>query len=449
MTSGRLGDDPAPTDDTAHGPRRTLPFAVRVAVPVAVALGLVAVALSTPTPSRPPDARTSAPPSGAASASLPGRTPGTSAPTPTATETAPATHASGSASPDPPPLGGLYGTSVAADSKANLPVGPWGRISHRFRATTTSAVVSVRFAQRGGPDGYSAGTGGTLGITIERDASGLPSGTPLASASWAPGNPDDDWTGFEAVVLDSPAIVTEGDVYHVVYANLDPDPLANFISVNDLYVYDDPSTARPPGTGADFVTIDQEEGAWDVSGGYTPVLDVAYEDGVHDGQAYVEALVEEPGVVVGPDRMGREAFVVSGGDRPVSSVSVRVRRTRGDSPLAVELASVDGTVLERVAVASDRVLIGEPGDFGDESSERWVTAAFGRTHVLADGVGYVLTLATEPDTEYTTIPLREGTDVGLLSYRFTDGVAEHTLNGGVTWSDLFEEGSADLQFYFE
>jgi hypothetical protein len=102
-----------------------------------------------------------------------------------------------------------------------------------------------------------------------------------------------------------------------------------------------------------------------------------------------------------------------------------------------------------VTVPADEVRVGVPGDFDEDLSEVWVHAPFDRTHTLAAGNGYNLVLSTADDTEYSTIPLREGTVEGLESFRFTDGVVQQSFDGGEVWIDLFDLAPADLQFYFE
>jgi hypothetical protein len=337
---------------------------------------------------------------------------------------------------------------MAADSKANLPVGPWGRVSHRFVASTTSQALAVRFSQRGGPDGYSGGTGGTMRVSIREDAGGVPSDDALAELFFEPDNPDGDWTRFDRLDFPAAATLTEGDVYHVVYENVDPAPLENFISVNDLFVYEAAELSRPPGLGPEFVTLDEEEGAWDEQSQYTPVVDVVYADGTHDGQAYIEALVEEAAFMVG-DLVARQWFIVSGPDRVVRSVSVRARRTFGDGPLRVRLETADGTDLASVDVPAEQIRIGVPEDFGEDVSEVWVTAAFPEPLTLTSGLGYNLVLSTDAETEYSSIPLREGTVEGLESYRFLDGGAQQTFDGGTVWIDVFDLAPADLQFFFQ
>ncbi|MFI5042735.1 MAG: hypothetical protein ACHQNA_12975, partial [Acidimicrobiales bacterium] len=60
---------------------------------------------------------------------------------------------------------------------------------------------------------------------------------------------------------------------------------------------------------------------------------------------------------------------------------------------------------------------------------------------------YNLRLSTASGTEYTTVPVREGTDVGFASSTFTDGDGQHTTDGS-SWSNLFRPSPVDLQFCF-
>ena len=348
-----------------------------------------------------------------------------------------------------PTAAGPYGTVLAADSKANLPVGPWGRVSHRFVASTTSRLVSVRFSQRGGSGGYSGGTGGTMRITIQTDKGGVPSGTVLASLSFSPGNPGGGWTKFNRYSFGAPPSLTRGVTYHVVYQNIDSRPTANFISVNDIFAYNAANVLRPPALTPVFATLDQEDGYWAVKREYTPAVDLTYANGVHDGQAYIEAMVAQYGSISGSSRMVRETFTVSGGSRTVSSAAVRVRRTGGTSPLVVRLETAGGKVLRSASVAASAVGVSRPGDFGYSVSETWVLARFASPVTLANGARYNLRLSTASGTEYTTIPLREGTDSGLASFRFTDGSGQRTTNGGSSWSNLYEWSPVDLQFFLQ
>ncbi len=350
---------------------------------------------------------------------------------------------------------GLYGTGINADSKANLQVG-WtngARLDHRFRATTTSPLVSVRFAQRGGRV-YSGGSGGAMRISLQSDAAGKPSGAILSSVDYVPGNPAGDWEHFDSVAFPSPPTVTAGKLYHLVFENTDTEPVANWISVNELYVFGDTLVPRQPAFDDDYAVLYASPTTWVVQAGYTAIMDLAFADGTHDGMGYIEAMNYRYGTVSGGMSMVREQFTVSGGSRTVAAVSVRVRRTYGPSPLVLTLETADGSVLDSATASPDLVPASAPGVAN--AGAVWVTATFSAIQTLRDGASYDLRLSTAPDTEYTTTPIREGTDavskdpvVGLRSYRFTDGRGQSTMDGGSTWADLYLWSPVDLQFYLE
>jgi hypothetical protein len=348
-----------------------------------------------------------------------------------------------------PGVTGTYGTAIAADSKANLPIGPWGRISHRFRASQSSALVHVRFSQRGGPGGYSGGNGGRIRVSVQPDSNGRPSGTMLASLTFTPGNTSGGWTTFNRYSFPAPATLTAGRLYHIVYQNIDAAPLRNWISVNDIFAYSAASVTRPPSLTSAYAVLDEEDGAWTVKREYTAALDLTYQNGRHDGQSYIEAMIAQYGSVAGSANMVREAFVVGGANRTVTSATVRVRRSYGSSPLVAQLQSAGGTTLGAASISASAVPVSRPGDFGASVSEVWVTANFGKSITLAKGARYNLRLSTGSGTEYTTIPLREGTDSGLASLRFTDGSGQRTTNGGRSWANLYEWSPVDLQFFLK
>ena len=97
---------------------------------------------------------------------------------------------------------GIYGTGIGYDTKANIQVGPDGqKVAIRLKATTTSALKSVRFVQRGGT-GYSSGTGGTMTLSVRADdGTGHPSATSLAQQSYTPGNPSGALEKYDPVTF--------------------------------------------------------------------------------------------------------------------------------------------------------------------------------------------------------------------------------------------------------
>lgn len=370
-------------------------------------------------------------------------------PTPTPSPS-PTTTASPSPTPAPTTApvqeSGIYGSALNVDTKANLEVG-WtdrAQVAHRFVASTTSGLRSVRFQQRGG-SGYSGGTGGTLRITVRPDdGAGHPATTVLASVTYVPGNPLGGWTTYDAVTFPSPATLSAGTVYYIVFEDVDPSPTVNYISVNELYVYGPTLTPRQPAVAdADYAVLMASPTTWSVQANYTADMDLTYANGLHDGLAYVQNMVDLYGTVSGLSSV-REHFTVSGGNRTVGSASVRVRRTSGSSPLTIRLETGSGALIEAGDIAASAVPASLPG--GDNGGSVWVTVTFATPHTLVDGSTYNLRLSAPPDTAYTAAPIREGTDVGFGSHAFRDGSGQGSPNG-TSWADLYPYSPVDLQFY--
>ena len=360
------------------------------------------------------------------------------------------------APPPPPPVvsagaTGLYGTGINADTKAQVQVGGTdtsssnNRVAHRFRASTTSSVTSVRFAQRRG-SGYSGGNGGTMRISIRADdGHGRPAGTMLASASYTPGN--SGTTSFDRVSFSSPAKLTKGRIYYVVFENTNSSPRSNFISVNETFIYGGVLAPRQPRwSDSEYAVLATGSGSWAVMGRYTADMDVTYSNGAHDGNGYVAAQIDYYGTISGSGSMVRERFTVHGGSRTIRTVAVRMRRSGGSSPLVIRLESSSGALIDSVSIPASSVAASSPG--GDNGGQVWVRASFGSRHTLANGSTYNLRLSTASGTTYTATPIREGTDVGFRSFVFSDGLAQRTSNGS-SWAAFYQWAGLDLQFYMK
>jgi hypothetical protein len=260
-----------------------------------------------------------------------------------------------------------------------------------------------------------------------------------------PGNPSGGWTTYHRYTFPYPATLTGGRRYFIVFQNVDRSPRSNYISVNNIAVLHAPTSPRQAAfPDSDYFVLSQENGSWAVDPAFTAVMDLTYANGKHNGQGYIEAMTAKYGVISGTAKRVRETFLVTGGDRTVSMAAVRVSRTWGNSPLLIRLETGSGTNIETVAIEATAIRQSAAGVRGGEV---WVTAKFLRSHVLRSGVRYHLRLSTASGTQYTTIPIREGTDVGFASRRFTDGDGQRTTNG-VTWSNLYEWSPVDLQFNF-
>ena len=336
----------------------------------------------------------------------------------------------------------IYGTGIGYDTKANTPIGEY-KMAVKFKAGTTSPLKSVKFVQRGGPV-YSAGSGGTMTVSVRADdGAGHPSATSLAQQSYTPGNPGGAWEKYDAVTFPSPPTLTAGTIYYVVFINPDTN---NYISVNNVYVYNAPATPRQPMFSDSEFGVLYTTGSWGAPAkGLTSPVDLTYADGTHDGQSYYEAMIANYANISGASKMARERFTVAGGDKTVNSASLRLRRSGGTSPLTMTLENSSGSAIESVTVPAASIPVSSPG--GDNGGSVWVTANFTSPHVLSNGAGYNLRMSTASDTTYTTFPVRAGTAKGLGTYAFSGGAGQSTTNGS-SWTDLYAYDHQDLQFYF-
>jgi hypothetical protein len=359
----------------------------------------------------------------------------------------------------PPSNGGMlnpniYGPGIGYDTKANVNVGPIGsgggnqKVAIKFKASTTSALNSVRWAQRGGPPhgggAYSYGDGGTTSLSIQADdGAGHPSGTSLGSGSITTGNPTGDWETYTPVSMLPAPILTAGSIYYIVFTNPDAN---NNISVNNAYLYYNTTPRQPIFSDSEFGLM-ITDGSWGVlESNYLPVVDLAYANGTHDGNSYYEAMIDRYAAISGSTGMAREQFTVSGGNKTATGVGVRVRRSSGSSGLVVTLETSAGSAIESVTIPSSSVPISAPG--GDTGGAVWVTANFVSSHVLINGSSYNVRVSTASGTTYTTFPIRAGgADQSIVSYAFTDGIGQVTTDGS-NWTNMyFSPYQVDMQCY--
>jgi hypothetical protein len=291
---------------------------------------------------------------------------------------------------------------------------------------------------------YSGGNGGTIRVSVQTDsgtAAHVPSGDVLASFTFKPGN---SGTGtYPEYEFPNPPRLTEGRLYHIVFENTDPDPVDNYISINEIYYGGSATSPRQPALSDDYAVLIRGGGSWTLRPRDTADMDLTYADGHHDGQGYIGAMCDIPAIISGPDRMARERFTVSGGDRTIRQVGVRLRRTSGSDPLVIRLEEGDGTLIDSVRIPASEVLRASPGCHNGAS---WAVGTFDSSHVLRNGRTYNVRLSTASGTEYSLDSILEGTQPGFRSRRFTDGDGQRTTNGS-SWSNIYQWQPVDLQFY--
>jgi hypothetical protein len=244
--------------------------------------------------------------------------------------------------------GDIYGPGIGGDGLANTCLGGPYRTDvqyNRFRAEQSSALTSFTMYYLGSAVGYAGGTGGTWKAEIFADdgtANHLPTGSALATQRFAALAAN---VAGRTLTFSSPATLVAGRIYHLVYTNTDAAPATNYFSSNHWYYAHTPTGTADGRLNPRFPATDWEHAfkvgsTWYKRAGYAPVLDLGYANGMHQGQSYGEASygAGEEGKINGPSNMVRERFTVSGGDKTVTGVGLRLLKIAGGlDPLTVRL----------------------------------------------------------------------------------------------------------------
>lgn len=325
-------------------------------------------------------------------------------------------------------MDGIGNTQIGGPNGA-----PTRLVGYRFRASTSAALTSIQFAQTNGV-GYWGGTGGSLSITLQMDdgtAGHYPSGTVLASASFVPLNIAGYWP---VLTWTSPPTLTAGTLYHIVFRNTDRDPATNFTSVNNLWVAraDTPRQPKYPDTDWAETVRESSSSTWWTRPDYTPTLGLSYANGVTDGVGYT--YIGQAATISGRLRV-RESFTISGANRSISGVGVRLKLVSGIDPLTVRLETSGGAEIETVTIPASA------------ATGTWAAAPFLAPITLTSGSSYNLVLTTPGTSSYSIQSSYQGTIYGSWkpATYFADGRAQLDTGGG--WANWAGGSDQDLQFY--
>jgi hypothetical protein len=348
------------------------------------------------------------------------------------------------------PAASFYGSGFGADSLANTQVGGPNQnvVSYRFQARHASALSAIRvfFIWSLQKLGYQAGQGGTIQVDLKADDGSLahlPTGPALATLTYGHILSQNNY--YPKLAFAQPKALVGGAYYHLVFTNVDPTPVTEYISLDTLYT--DAQTAPMQPAIADIawaVLVKSGAGAWKPRYGFTPTLELDFADGGVQGNGYMEVWSTNPKVISGANGV-RETFKVSGPSRHFTKVAVRVLRKAGSSPLTVRLEEANGTLIREGTVSGASLPLGVSD---------WVILTFPTDTVLSSGVAYNLTLSSPADTQYATYPIRKGADKGFSNYTyFPDGYAQFRTAGNPTWLGWDQWGTpnlktGDLQFMF-
>jgi hypothetical protein len=347
----------------------------------------------------------------------------------------------------------FYGPGIGSDGLANTTVGPYGNtVSYRFRSKHSGVLPQVLIYLIPDHAGYAGGTAGTTQVTLNADdgtSSHNPTSTVLASYVMsnvlALASPS---RYFYMIKFSSAPTLSAGTLYHLVFKSIDASPLVNFLSVDALYQNVWPTPCQPTMSDTDAAVLLSEDGtSWQPRGGYTPIYQLQFQNGVTEGIGYMEGWSGAPEPISGTNAV-RETFTISGAAEKVSSVAIRLARLSGNDPLTVRLENGDGSLIEEGTVPATAI---------QESNATsplyfWATYKFSTTYTLVPGNTYHLDFEVSPSSLYQAFPIRKGVNYGFQpTTYFPDGHAEFEQNG--SWAGWTQWGTpnrtdGDLQFYF-
>lgn len=360
----------------------------------------------------------------------------------------------------------LYGVPWNADGITNLRAGDVSRYeaSFRFKALYSDVVTWLRWYNIYSytKPGYHKGTGGQLLIQIQTDdpVNHHPSGTALTQVVFPePAGKDI----FPLVAFDVPAYLQKGQLYHIVFKNIDPDPVNNFISMNTLES-NPVLTPRQPGAGdLDLASlmrysVNGQTTDWITVEYSTPIFELWYNYGKTQGVGYIFATkkneqkdVAYTDTVISKVRQSikpKSAILIN-------SMWARLKKVGNPTALRAEITDASGKVLAYGYRA-----------FSATGSYVWVKWGF-----VLDPNGGLSILRLEPNQQYylsfrltsnngdankyVFFPLQEGGHYGFTGQtRYADGYAQYQADIDQAWKgwtlyNVDNRVDCDLQFYFE
>lgn len=344
-----------------------------------------------------------------------------------------------------------YGNSINGRTLANTAL--YGALvyDNRVMFPKSGSIVSIKKYFMFAP-GYGAGNGGKVKFQIKNDdgtSNHLPGSTVLGDTVPISGKT----AVFPVVKFMAPVSVTAGVWYHLVATNTDSSPTKNYVSMNDIWDGSAPGKVRNPVIPDAQISVSYKgnTGGWVTRSGFTSILDFAFSDGTHWGMGYMEMCSTAAGggkmhTVSGANKV-REVFTVSQSDFAASSLSVRVLRKSGGSPLTVSLVSPSGTT----SATTNAAPLGGFKTGSDLGDADFVTVLLPVT--LRAGASYSIELSAPSDTVYAIPAVRDGNASGYGFDKrtvFSDGWAEYNTGGSWfpwdTWGTPAKD--EDLSFYF-
>ncbi len=306
--------------------------------------------------------------------------------------------------------GAVIGSGVSMDGLANTQIGssnPQGAYS--FVPTHSGTLATVRIFDQMG-SGYGSGNGGQVRLSLRANNGGKPASSAI-------------WTGSTVTMGSSSQVgklltvgghVTAGHRYWIVFTHTGG---SGTFSLNCIYVRQ-PSGELSPRFAAPWTMSYYSGGSWHSRPGYTPVLDLGFAGGFHEGNGYVELLYGSGRVArIGGGSTVTQTFKV-GRTKRFTQVGVRALRTSGASPLVARIKTTSGSTLATASIAPSRFATGNGSTFDTSGRGGYGTGSV--SVKLAPGT-YRLVLSSSGT--YTAFAIRKGTSFGYSPATLSTGSA--------------------------
>lgn len=337
---------------------------------------------------------------------------------------------------------GLGNTTLIADCT----------VTQSFRAIKTGFIRSIRWyaVHTTERPGYSLGTGGNIRVRIEgSDAQGrandgaLGGSDVLYDAASGPQIPNQ--------VLSLPAPVDAGKIYHVTFTNIHPNADNNFVSTDCINIKKEyiptPHNPQIPDIEDSVYYRSSRDGNW-IKRPQSPILDLEYTDGTHQGTPYMAAwrgdISSHHNAQVTSTQWTRQNFTPPR-DITANAVAIAARKVSGPGSLIAEIQTAGGTVLRRVTWDDSEILTDYQG---------WAPVKTIAAFDLLRGSTYRLVLKATSGT-FTSYPLQNGSvRYGFSPSIAVNGFCEYSTNSGASWSggwkawDVPQRRDGTLVFYF-
>lgn len=336
----------------------------------------------------------------------------------------------------------LFGPGIfIMDMLSNLRCGDRYEYSNaiRFRSPKTGNIASIKAYWVAGGPGYAGGTGGVIRIRVYPDNGSLKPNQavpPIATGQYVPKlvngkHVTSKW--YDTVQLTSVTPLLAGNIYHVVFDNVDADPVANYISVNHTETLVENGKPSRWISGDDWGSLYAWKGSdWNevtnkpYNGGiFAPILQVNLADGSNFGNTDMETgNVEGEYWTITSTAPARER-ITPRSKKIVTGISFMTAASVAGS-LKWELK--DGSSLLAVGTVSEATAnfrkIGTTGVF------KWYDIELPTDIILSVGKTYDLLFTPQSGSQWIFADERNGSDYGFTwPSSPTETQAQHYRNG--------------------